>query len=90
MKKENIKRQVQKKAAQNKEKKKKKSEKKRKTVRISRNTVDLCTFVIAFHSNLFRAIPRSLSPPLYLGLTVLIHYLGQCNTLNPSFANNVV
>jgi hypothetical protein len=50
---------------------------KEKTVRISRNTVDLCTFVIVFHSNLFLVIPRSLSPPLYLGPTVLIHYLGQ-------------
>jgi hypothetical protein len=34
-------------------KKGKNREKKRKRVRISRNTIDLCTSVIAFYSNLF-------------------------------------
>jgi hypothetical protein len=50
----------------------KKTRKRRKRVCISRNT-----FVIIFHSTCSLAIPRSLSSPLCLDPTILIHSLGQ-------------
>jgi hypothetical protein len=52
VKKENIKESAQK-AAQNKEKKKRKTEESEKSVRISRNTIDLCTSMIHLISILF-------------------------------------
>jgi hypothetical protein len=51
--KKNIKRQVQKKQHKTKKKRIKNQRKRERKVRLNRNNIDLCTYVIVFLSNLF-------------------------------------